>query len=291
MPAARARAQAKINVYLRIIGRRPDGFHNLDTVFQRIDLADEVTVRTRDDARRFIDCAGPRMPAAGLGPAAQNLAFRAAEAYAERTGWPRGFEIEVTKHVPVGGGLGGGSADAGAVLRILNALAPAPIDDVELGVLGLALGSDIPFLALEHACALGSERGGSLGVGPALPPADLVLFIPPFGIATKDAYRWLVESANYDIPSPSPPAGRSQWTALDLGNTFERVVEPRFPAIKRARERLRAAGATIARLSGSGSAVFGLFDPSAPTGIALGLDGDVIATQTSSRVVQVEVLE
>ena len=293
MRVARVQAQAKINIYLRVIARRPDGFHNLDTLFQRIDLADGITVRARDDAKRSIDCAGPRMPKGGLGPATQNLAYRAAEAYAEHTGWPRGFEIEVTKHIPVGGGLGGGSADAGAVLRALNALAPVPIDGMEAAALGLAIGSDIPFLALEHVCATGSERGGSLFMQEPFPLADVVLFIPPFGVATKDAYRWLAESGDYDQPHPplrSVP-GQSPWALADLGNTFERVLEPRFPTLKHARERLRAAGATIARLSGSGSAVFGLFDPTAPGGIALGLDGDVIATQTASRVVQVEVLK
>lgn len=291
MRVARVQAQAKINVYLRIIARRPDGYHNLDTLFHRIDLADEVTVRIRDDSRRSIDCQGPRMPAGGLGPAEKNLAFRAAEVYAARAGWPRGFEIEVVKHIPVGGGLGGGSADAGAVLRALNALAPVPLDPYDLPGLGMALGSDVPFLAIEDVCASGSERGGSLGLVPPMPPADVVLFIPPFSISTADAYRWLAESGDYDVPVPVPPPYRkgSGWSWMDLGNTFERVLEPRFPTLRDARERLADAGAVIARLSGSGSAVFGIFDPVAPTGLALGLDGDVVATRTSRKVVQVEV--
>lgn len=291
MPSARVLAQAKINVYLRVIGQRPDGFHNLDTLFHRIDLADHITVRTRDDDRRSIDCAGPRMPSAGLGQPTKNLAYRAAEVYQARTGWPRGFEIEVTKNIPVGGGLGGGSADAGAVLRALNALAPMPLDAEDLAVLGLELGSDVPFLAYDEVCATASERGNVLGIANAPPVADVVLFVPPFAVATADAYAWLRASGDYDAGSlPVKPVGqRSEWAGFDLGNTFERVIEPRFPTLRFARERLAAAGAVIARLSGSGSAVFGLFDPSAPSGLALGLDGDVIATRTSVEVVQVEV--
>src|SRR5688572_7964745 len=113
MRVARVQAQAKVNLVLRVGARSLDGYHDIATVFQRIDLADEIVVRL-GGVSRSIDCTGPQFPSVGLGPPESNLAFRAALAYAERATWIRGFAIEVTKNIPVGGGLGGGSADAGA---------------------------------------------------------------------------------------------------------------------------------------------------------------------------------
>ena len=118
MPTARIEAQAKVNLFLRILGREPSGYHQLETLFQRVSLADQVTVRT-DVVGRSLECSG-----ADVGPVEQNLAWRAALAFSDAASWPDAFAIEVTKNIPVGGGLGGGSADAGAVLRALNAMAP-----------------------------------------------------------------------------------------------------------------------------------------------------------------------
>src|SRR5215510_9881815 len=112
-------AQAKVNLRLRVLARESSGFHSIETIFLRLDLGDDVRVRVRR-AERSIDCSGPAMPTEGLGAAEQNLAYRAAVAYADATGWPSGFAIEITKQIPVGGGMGGGSADAGAVLRVLD---------------------------------------------------------------------------------------------------------------------------------------------------------------------------
>src|SRR6185503_11221787 len=113
MRIARVQAQAKVNLFLRVGPPRRDagGYHDIATLFQRIDLADDLIVRAGGSSRS-IDCAGPQLPPEGLGDPQKNLAFRAAEAYAEHVGRPRGFSIELTKRIPVGGGLGGGSADA-----------------------------------------------------------------------------------------------------------------------------------------------------------------------------------
>src|SRR5260221_354935 len=134
MRVARTAAQGKINLRLRILSRDAAGHHQLETVFQRIDLADDVTVRIGGTSRT-LDCSGETIPEAGLGPDEQNLAYRAATLYHEATGWPDTFAIEIVKRLPVGGGLGGGSADAGAVLRILDAMSPRPqgIRLLELG--------------------------------------------------------------------------------------------------------------------------------------------------------------
>ena len=292
---ARVAAQAKINLFLHV-GSVYDGrYHMLSTWFQRIDLADVVTVRVRDQREDTLRVTGPALPAAGLGPDDQNLAMRAAVAFRDRTGWPRGVSIEIEKHIPVGGGLGGGSADAGAVLRALNALAPAPLDAEALLWMALGLGSDVPFLASGMVRALGLGRGENLSELPApFPPAAVVLVIPPFGVATADAFRWLDERgtrSHLSLEPPSPFGAKDPWSRLDIGNDFEPVVEARHPFIATARARLRDAGASLARMSGSGSTVFGVFPGTPPPASALGLDATILHTRASDSVVAVEVLE
>jgi 4-diphosphocytidyl-2-C-methyl-D-erythritol kinase len=215
MRAVRVLAQAKINLFLQVGARDESGYHDVWTVLHRIDLADEVIVRltTRE---RSLDVGGPRMPVGGLGPVEKNLAYRAAMAYAAQTGWqfPRGFAIEVTKNIPVGGGLGGGSADAGAVLRALDALAPSPMDPAELHRIASSRGADVPFLTTTVVSASAIGRGDQLTPIPSQrAPATVLLVIPPFSIATADAYRWLAEdrvnpSSGRSSPERCPPRSR-----------------------------------------------------------------------------------
>jgi len=139
--SAHVAAQAKINLFLDVLERDSSGYHAIETAFLRIDLADEITVR--EAAGRSLDVSGPALPIGGLGPTEKNLAYRAAAAYADATGWPSGFAIELVKRVPTGAGLGGGSADAGAVLRALEALSPAPLG-ARLTDVAAALGADVP---------------------------------------------------------------------------------------------------------------------------------------------------
>ena len=297
MRVARVLAQAKINVWLHVLGPRPDGFHEINTLFHRLDLADEILVRASDAASRSLHVSGPRLPAEGLGPETKNLAYRAAEEFHARAGWPRGFEIHLTKNIPVGGGLGGGSADAGAVLRALNAVAPRPLDDAQLHAIASSLGSDIPFFVSEEVAAVATGRGEALRGGlSGMPRADVLLVVPSFAISTADAYRWLRESGLYQAThdrraSASTRALRRPWSALDLGNTFESVVEQRHPELRGYRTTLTRTGATIARLSGSGSTVFGLFESGASAVQEIGPDAIVIPTRTAEHVVQVEVQE
>lgn len=295
MRRARALAQAKINVWLHVLHQRRDGFHEILTSFQRIDLADEVILRATDSGSCSLDVAGPHVPTVGLGPVEQNLAYRAAVAFQGRVGWPGGFEIALTKNIPVGGGLGGGSADAGAVLRALNTLAPAPLPATELHALATPLGADVAFLASQHPSAIGSGRGEILVPPTAeMPVADVLLVVPPFAISTVEAYGWLRASGRYTSSNRGSAVSfpkERPWASQDQGNTFESVVEERFPTIRTIREQLQAAGATIARLSGSGSTVFGLFDRHAIPPRDLGVDALVIHTHTAKKVVPVEVLE
>lgn len=301
MRVARAPAQAKINLLLRVGARDRSGYHAISTWFLRLDLADEIVVRVGGNVRA-LDVAGPRLPPSGLGPAEKNLAYRAAVAYTARTGWPGGgFSIELTKHIPVGGGLGGGSADAGAVLRALNALAAVPLGGEALLELAVSLGSDVPFLTSEFIAAFGTGRGEKLQPIDPLPPRDVALVVPDFGISTGDAYRWL-DASRPNVPAPEelqtwlvPMTALTSWELLRETplhtNDFEPVVERHHPVLLQLRERLSSMGAQIAHLAGSGSTVFGVFDGSPPTARDLGVDALVIPTRTSSRVVQVEVLE
>jgi len=299
MRVARVEAQAKVNLFLRVGPRDASGYHSILTQFQRIDLADTVVVEVGGTKRRLDDLRS--MPAeSSLGPAEKNLAYRAAVAYAERTGWPGGFSIELSKRIPVGGGLGGGSADAGAVLRILNTLAPAPLSAPDLLGIAATLGADVPFLTSEFVSAVGTGRGETLDALPPLPPRDVIVVAPPFSVATPDAYRWLDESRPQPTRAPVLPkvivkAALSSWESFPTlslgGNDFESPVEARHPVLGEIRERLTERGAILARLAGSGSSVFGVFDDVLPDRKTLADDAVVFATRTSSRVVQVEVLE
>jgi 4-diphosphocytidyl-2-C-methyl-D-erythritol kinase len=294
MRVARVAAQAKVNLWLTVGARDPvTGYHEIATLFHRVDLADEIVVRAGGSIRA-IDCVGPRLPAGGVGAAEKNLAFRAALAYAERAGWPRGFSIELTKNIPVGGGLGGGSADAAAVLRALDALAPAPLGTQATQELGVSLGADIPFLASDSVAALARGLGEQLqGVEP-LSARDVLLLVPGFSISTADAYRWLDQSRDDEQRLPWMQPGQPlDWTTVEETsvNDFEVVVEDRYPVLRELRERLRSKGARVARLAGSGSCVFGVFEEPATRSRDLAADALVVPTRTSSQVVQVEVLE
>src|SRR6185503_8940433 len=187
MPEVRIAAQAKINLRLKILAREEGGFHSIATIFARIDLADDIIVRVGGSGR-FIDCKG-----ANVGPAEKNLAFRAATAYAETTGWPDAFSIEITKKIPVGGGLGGGSSDAGAVLRALDAMSPLR-HGPRLIALAAELGADVAFLTLDSPLALAWSRGERLLPLPTLPTRHAVVVTPDEGIATAEAYGWVAES-------------------------------------------------------------------------------------------------
>jgi 4-diphosphocytidyl-2-C-methyl-D-erythritol kinase len=284
-------AQAKINLFLDVLAREPDGYHAIETAFLRIDLGDDVTVR--EASGRSLDVTGSALPADGLGPTEKNLAYRAAIAYIEATGWPAGFAIELVKRIPAAAGLGGGSADAGAVLRALDALSPRPLGPRLLEI-AAALGADVPFMTIEEPLALGSGRGGDLTPIPPLEPRPTLLVVPAFAIATSDAYAWL--DADRSSPDASAPTALVEplatWddAAAAAHNDFEEVVARRHPEIADITDRLRRAGASIALLAGSGSTVFGIFD-AVPDAASIGLDASerVITTWTSDRVERVTI--
>jgi 4-diphosphocytidyl-2-C-methyl-D-erythritol kinase len=280
-------AQAKVNLALRVVARERSGYHQIETLFQRLELGDEVRVHAAGTSRS-LDVQGAALPAEGLGPVERNLAWRAASAYAAEAGWPRGFAIEIDKRIPVGGGLGGGSADAGAVLRLLDHLNPEPLGLERLLALATALGADAPFLASDAPLALAWGRGERMLALPPLPGRDVRLVLPPFGVATAEAYGWLGDlgdRAPRGALLAAEALGHWAGVAAIATNDFEPAVFARHPSLAAIAERLRAAGARIALLSGSGSTVFGVYDVPPASGALDGIDGRVVATRTASRVV------
>jgi 4-diphosphocytidyl-2-C-methyl-D-erythritol kinase len=290
---ARVAAEAKINLTLRVLAREASGYHQIETVFCRLALADDVVVRVTP-GRRTIDCRG-----ADVGPAERNLAYRAAVAYAEARGWPDGFGIEIEKRIPVGGGLGGGSADAAAVLRALAALDAAPMAPEALVALGGRLGADVPFLTADCGLALAWGRGDRLLALPAPAARRVVLYVPPFSVQTAAAYRWVAEARGESTAParllPARALAEWEWLAVHGGNDFEGPVGARHPEIVAALAALRNLdGVVLARMSGSGSTVFGVLDPGADLDTVAArleaqLPGAVLTTSTAPAPAQVQV--
>jgi 4-diphosphocytidyl-2-C-methyl-D-erythritol kinase len=286
-------AQAKVNLILRVLAREASGFHSIETVFLRLDLADDVRVRVASG--RALDCRGPALPTAGLGPVEQNLAYRAAVAYIDAVGWPTGFAIEIDKRIPVGAGLGGGSADAGAVLRALDALSPTPLGS-RLVELATPLGADVPFMTIESPMALAWGRGERLFPLRALDARPVLIVMPEFAVATADAYGWLAADRGPYVPAGEvlAPESVATWesAAAVASNDFGPVVTRRHPVIGELVDELSSFNAILALLSGSGSSVFGVFDEAPdPTALARGHGGTTFVTSTSDRVVRVEAVQ
>ncbi len=253
------RALAKINLHLAVHGRRADGYHDLTTVFQAIALDDAIDVRASDGPFvLFSD--SDEAPADST-----NLVWRAASLIADAVGRElSGVRIELRKQVPIRAGLGGGSADAMATMRALQAFWGVSVPAGTLERLASQLGADVAFF-LRGGTALGTGRGDQVMPLPDLPAHHVVIVRPPLGVATSAAYEWLADARRVaPVPPPAP------FQALDdpedwrgrlpgLRNDFEPVVARRHPEIAEAVERLRSAGADHALMSGSGSAVAGLF--------------------------------
>lgn len=258
--AVRVAAQAKLNLHLRILSRDDSGFHGIETIFHRIDLADELRVEiTSGD--RTLDVTG-----AATGSVESNLAWKAAMAYKDTTGWPKGFDMQLSKRIPVGAGLGGGSADAAAVLRALDSLSPNPLGTRALLAIALRLGSDIPFLASDAVMAVAWGRGERMLSLPPLARHDVLLMTPEFSVSTADAYRWVDEDRASGESAPESIVFDSQdlssWHGIAkfARNDFEPVIAARYPRLGEYLARLRNSRATFAGMTGSGSTLFAMLD-------------------------------
>lgn len=250
-------AYAKINLSLDITGRREDGYHTLDTVMQSVTLADRVTAVLTETGEITLTCTKPHIPTDG-----KNTAFRAAQLFLDSTGLDFGVKIHIEKHIPDEAGLGGGSADAAAVLRLLNRMAGEPLVTAELLYIGMQIGADVPFCVLN-----GTQRCGGIGeqMVPlrAMPACGLVLVKPPVGVSTPEAYRQcdtVPDSGERYSGALTRALERRSLaeTAQALGNRFDDALQ--FPAVREIKEKLCALGALNACMSGSGSAVFGVFE-------------------------------
>ncbi len=272
-------APAKINLRLEIVSRRPDGYHELSTVFQKIGLFDELTL-TKSAAPGIsltVDC--PDLPADRT-----NLAYRAAELVRSHCGEDFGVSISLKKRIPSGAGLGGGSSDAAAVLEGCNRLFSLGIPIEALQGLALRLGADVPFFLTPWATANASGVGEILHQSNLAADLHFIIVFPRFSISTAWAYSAfskdiILTKTRKNITLPYSIAGLSELCLL-LYNDFERVVIPGYPEIAEIKERLLQAGARGALLSGSGSSVFGVFDSKgsclkAAGELAKNIDGDI----------------
>jgi 4-diphosphocytidyl-2-C-methyl-D-erythritol kinase len=249
----RVRACAKLNLTLRVLGVRADGYHELRTVFQSLALHDQLTVEPTSSGFA-IACDDPTCPIDR-----SNLVWRAADAVwraAGRCGAARGVRVSIRKRIPMQAGLGGGSSDAAAVLRVCAALWCPRLDMGELERLGASLGADVPFF-LRGGTALGVERGDRLFSLVDGPRSWVVLAQPAVGVSSAHAYRWFDQWAARARYAAVPRDGFGPYG--DGGNDLQGPVEDRHPIIRRLVRALTRQGAQWAAMSGSGSVCFGLF--------------------------------
>ncbi len=256
------RANAKINLGLRIVGRREDGYHRLHTLFQEIDFGDEITLTLKPSLKLTLEVTGPQ--ATGVPTGEENLCLRAAHLLQETIGKQTGAHIGLHKQVPPGAGLGGGSSDTAAVLKGLNNLWHLGLSMDELENLAIQLGADVPFF-IRGGLQLGE------GIGEVLTPLarqlahTILLVLPNFSVDTAWAYGQFAGRQSF----PSAPGfdriitqDPIPWEAFT--NDFETVVFPEYEQLRTIKEGLLAARAIYAALSGSGSALYGLFEGPPP---------------------------
>ncbi len=248
---------AKVNLFLRVFAREDNGHHGLETLFCRIAFADELVVE-RCESGLSLDVTG-----ADLGPVRDNLAWRAAELALAATGHRFGVRLQLTKHIPSGAGLGGGSSDAAQTLLAVNRLAGDAIPRAELLHLGRRLGADVPFFVSQAPLALAWGHGERLFALPPLPPRPMLLVLPDVHVATAAAYQRLDQQASRrDRGSLLLSAEQlQQWgdVARMSGNDFEAVTFAAEPRIDAAYRALVATAPMFCRMSGSGSALVAVY--------------------------------
>lgn len=264
------RANAKINAYLDVISRREDGYHTLISVMQTVSLCDlvsvdfqpapqsEITLTVSGNAELPVDC--------------RNLAWRAAEKFLQRTHLTGTVRMMIQKHIPAAAGLAGGSADAAAVLRALNHLAGKPLDVEALCALGLSIGADVPF-CIHGGTMVAGGVGEELIRVPDMPFCHMVIAVGEASVSTPQAYAALDQKYGF-FTSPREDTDDLRqllklWKAKDLAasahhfyNIFEDVIASQNPDVEAIKRIMRQNGVIRAMMSGSGPAVFGVFDTS-----------------------------
>ena len=256
------RACAKINLFLRVTGRREDGYHELDSVFLPISLADEIRleIRAADEPSVTVKCNLPE-----LGRSQQNIAAQAARSFMSEFDLIGEVLIELEKRIPVGAGLGGGSSDAATVLCMMAAAAQLTDDDStgRLRRIALSLGADVPFF-LDPRPSRVTGIGERIAPIEGVPSIPIVIAVPPFEVSTAAIFRdlkpdgWSGAAPDTHIEA----VARGEIAPELLVNDLAAVAIAQFPEIRRIKGLLEDSGALAAQMSGSGGAVFGLFDSS-----------------------------
>lgn len=258
--AVRVAAHAKVNLFLRILARETSGFHQIETAFALVELADQLEVRRTGSAGSVtLTVDGP-----DLGSSDDNLAVRGARAVLDATGNHFGVDIKLVKRIPVRAGLGGGSSDAAAALHAVNALAGNAVPRHELLHFAARLGADVTFFASGAALAVAWGRGERQLHLPAPPSAPAVIAVPAIGVSTPDAYGWWDEQNRAPAargPVTLEPDALSTWGSIGRlgGNDFETVVFGKHPELRTLYERVAQTGPVWVRLCGSGSAVAAVY--------------------------------
>jgi len=257
MPSVSLRANAKINIGLQIRGQRSDGYHNIHTLFQEIDFHDSITIEKRNSGCEFYSNVD------WLKNDESNLCVKAWKLMVDTFGIG-GASIQLEKHIPAGGGLGGGSSNAAAILKGLRQLYELNIEDHELETLGISLGADVPFF-IRGGLQVGDGIGDQLTPLNIKIPGTLLLIIPDIHIDTSWAYGGCkkILDASREMINFAGFIRKEKIPFALFENDFEAIVVPTYPEIGQIKDSLRAHGARFASLSGSGSTVFGLFDEEA----------------------------
>jgi len=260
----RVSAAAKINLDLRILGRRSDGFHEVQTLIQTIDMTDEIRATVAPSEVFDLQVT----PAGAVSSGIDNLIMRAAEALRRHTGVKAGARLELAKRIPIGAGLGGGSSDAAAALVLLDFLWGLHLQPYELQNLAAEIGSDVPFF-LTGGLALATGRGEIIRPLPDLVDCGVVVCTPHLEVATGDVYDRFASGPRLTPRGPKATvdafvAGLDNTGSIvlpwqDLGNDLEPVVVENWPEVGRAVTALQTLGPLCAAVTGSGAAAFAVF--------------------------------
>ncbi len=246
------KAPAKINSFLRVLSKEDSGYHQIETLFTAVNFCDGIQL-VLNDGKISLSVIG-----AELGPISDNLVYKAVTAFFSRIDYRGGIEITLNKKIPTGAGLGGGSSDAGAVIRTLNLMFNQPYSPRDLMQISSELGSDVPFFTSALGTALAWGRGDRLM--PMVFKSSVLLALTSVAINTAEAYEALNVQRKSTKAAIFPHSICSLEELATLScNDFERTIFAQYPVLGKIRKDIEASGATVARLSGSGGTLFGLF--------------------------------
>lgn len=257
MKRIKIRAFAKVNLGLSVLGKRKDGYHNIETILQTISLYDEIDISINGKSI-LMTTDNPELPLDE-----SNLCYRAARIFLKTTSQKPGIKIHIKKNIPIGAGLGGGSSDAASVLTGLHLLLTPDISKEKMKNMAISIGSDVPFF-IDGGTAFVSGKGEKIKSIKPEPFFNYLVVFPGFGIDTKWAYEkinYLTKKKNYiRISTCNFNAGDIAGNMVLLKNDFEEVVLREYKELKKIRQFLNQNGASLVSLSGSGSSIYGIFD-------------------------------